>query len=67
MNGPQTPGLPLPRCCAHLITWRDGPPAARTPAVAAHPGRTAVTAPETATAAGPHHARLLPGSRVVCT
>ncbi|MER6563775.1 hypothetical protein ABT300_39875 [Streptomyces sp. NPDC001027] len=67
MNGTQTPGLPLPRCCAHLITWRDGPPTARTPALAAHPARTAAApAPKPATAAEAHQ-RLLPGSRVVCT
>ncbi|MDX3800436.1 hypothetical protein [Streptomyces sp. AK04-3B] len=67
MNAPQNPGLPLPRCCAHLVTWRDGPPTARTPAVAARPGRTAETqAPEPAATAG-SPVRRLSGSRVVCT
>ncbi|MFF1304583.1 hypothetical protein [Streptomyces sp. NPDC058307] len=25
MNGTQTPGLQLPRCCAHLVSWDDRP------------------------------------------
>ncbi|MGW2722346.1 hypothetical protein [Streptomyces sp. NPDC001492] len=25
MNGTQTPGLQLPRCCAHLVSWDDQP------------------------------------------
>ncbi|MEH0449306.1 MULTISPECIES: hypothetical protein [unclassified Streptomyces] len=67
MNASQTPGVPLPRCCAHLVTWRDGPPTARTPAVAGRPGSTAETpAPESAATAG-SPVRRLSGSRVVCT
>ncbi|MGY1498470.1 hypothetical protein ACW4TU_18030 [Streptomyces sp. QTS52] len=25
MNGTQTPGLRLPGCCAHLVSWDDRP------------------------------------------
>jgi hypothetical protein len=67
MNGTQNPGLPLPRCCAHLVTWHDGPPTAATPAVATRPARTAGTpAPESTTAAE-YDECLLPGGRVVRT
>ncbi|WP_316771242.1 hypothetical protein [Streptomyces sasae] len=51
MNTTETPGLMLPRCCAHLMTWHEGPLTARTPAVATGAGLRAETlAPESATA-----------------
>jgi hypothetical protein len=67
MNTTEPPGLMLPRCCAHLMAWRDGPLTARTPAVATRAGLPAETpAPESATAFGPGLLRLSE-SRVVRT
>ncbi|MFE4962486.1 hypothetical protein [Streptomyces sp. NPDC056660] len=67
MNTTEVPGLMLPRCCAHLMSWQDGPPAARTPAVATRAGLPAETpVPVSATALAPSVLRLS-DSRVVRT
>ncbi|MGW2722347.1 hypothetical protein [Streptomyces sp. NPDC001492] len=51
MNTTQTPGLMLPRCCAHLMTWHEDPLTARTPAPTTGTGLRAETpAREPATA-----------------
>lgn len=54
MHTAEASGLILPRCCAHLISWDDGPFTARTHAVAVPAGRSAkAQSSESATAAGP--------------
>ncbi|MEU7327935.1 hypothetical protein [Streptomyces parvus] len=66
MDTTEACGLMLPRCCAHLMTWGDGPPTARTPAAAVPAGLSARAgaAAEYGTAAESSVLRL-PASRAV--
>lgn len=67
MNTTEVPGLTLPRCCAHLVSWHDGPLTARTPDFATRAGLPAeAPAPESVTAFEPNVLRLSV-SRVVRT
>lgn len=67
MTTTEAPGLTLPRCCAHLMTWDDGPSRPSTALT-----RTAVPAglpagpraPESTVADEPSSARL-PAPRAV--
>ncbi|MET9686093.1 hypothetical protein [Streptomyces coeruleorubidus] len=59
MNTTEASGLMLPRCCAHLMSWDDGPLTARTPAAAVPAGpSTDARDPEYGTAAEPTELRL---------
>lgn len=65
MDTTEACGLMLPRCCAHLMSWGDGPLTARTSAVTVSAGLSAQAgAAGYGTAAEPTVLRL-PASRAV--
>ncbi|MCX5124655.1 hypothetical protein OG898_15290 [Streptomyces sp. NBC_00193] len=54
MNTTEVSGLTAPLCCAHLISWHDGPRTARTAAFATRAGLPAeASTPKSATAVEP--------------
>jgi hypothetical protein len=64
MTTTEAPGLTLPRCCAHLMTWDDGPSMALTRAAVPAGPPAGPRAPESMAADEPSSVRL-PGPRAV--
>ncbi|MEW2810790.1 hypothetical protein AB0929_27375 [Streptomyces massasporeus] len=64
MTTTEAPGLTLPRCCAHLMSWDDGPSRALTGAAVPAGLPAGLRAPESMAADEPSSARL-PAPRAV--
>ncbi|MEU2915054.1 hypothetical protein ACFYM3_39140 [Streptomyces massasporeus] len=64
MTTTEAPGLTLPRCCAHLMSWDDGPSTALTRAALPAGLPAGPRAPQSMAAHEPSSARL-PAPRAV--